>query len=41
MEFAGMPKPNIASTDFNLDKESDVLIVDNGQQQHYRTLYLV
>ena len=30
MEFAGMAKPNIATTNYDLDKESEVLIVDNG-----------
>ena len=30
MEFAGMAKPNISNADYDLDKESQVFIVDNG-----------
>ena len=30
MEFAGMAKPNIASANYDLDKGSKTLMVDNG-----------
>ena len=30
MEFAGMAKPNIANANYDFDKESEVLFVDNG-----------
>ena len=30
MESAGMAKPNIATANYDFDKETEVLIVDNG-----------
>ena len=30
MEFAGMAKPNIATANYDLDEDSEALIVDNG-----------
>ena len=30
MEFAGMAKPSIDNANYNFDKESEGMIVDNG-----------